>query len=113
MNKYVSTFESHDIFEASAEAKNSLDKAEARLDRLEGVVPVGEAGEDVCLMFDEEVGVEALVHRTLRDNLAFWRETGASSFALSVIEHGYIPKLAEDIDFYQEKNNKSYREHRQ
>ena len=51
MNKYVSTSESHDIFEASAEAENSLDKAEARLDRLEGVVSVGEAGEVVCLAF--------------------------------------------------------------
>ena len=74
---------------------------------MEGVVSVGDAGDDVCLMFDEEVGIDALVHRTLKDNLAFWRETGASSFAISVIEHGYIPRLAEDIDFYQEGNNKS------
>ena len=36
-NKYVKASESFDIFEASAEAKGGLDKAEARLDRLEGV----------------------------------------------------------------------------
>ena len=36
-NKYVKASESYDIFEASAEAKGGLDKAEARLDRLEGV----------------------------------------------------------------------------
>ena len=36
-NKCVKASESFDIFEALAEAKGGLDKAEARLDRLEGV----------------------------------------------------------------------------
>ena len=47
-NKYFKAPESYDAFEASAEAKGGLDRAEARLDRLEGVVPVGDVGEDVC-----------------------------------------------------------------
>ena len=58
------------------------------------------------------MGVKAKVHGTLKDNVAFWHELGASQFALSVIENGYIPKLSEDVHFYEEKNNKSYREYR-
>ena len=111
-NTYFKVPESHDALEVSAEAKDGLAKAEARLDCLEGVVPVGDMEEDVCLLFDKEIGVEALVHRTLKDNIAFWHKSGASQFALSVIENGYIPKLAEEVKFYQERNNKSYKEHR-
>ena len=48
----------------------------------------------------------------MKDNVAFWHESGASHFAISVIENGYIPKLSEDVQFYEEKNNKSYREYR-
>ena len=44
--------------------------------------------------------------------MAFWHESGASQFAISVIENGYIPKLSKDVKFYEEKNNKSYREYR-
>ena len=29
-----------------------------------------------------------------------------------MIENGYIPKLAEDVKFYQERNNKSCKEYR-
>ena len=88
-----------------------LAKAEARLDRLKGVVSLDDKDGDICWMYDEEVGIEAKVHRTLRDNVLFWQESGASQFTLSVIENGYIPKLSEDIDFYEEKNNKSYKEY--
>ena len=111
-NKSFKALESRDALENSAEVKDGLAEAEARLDRLEGAVPVGDAEEDVCLLFDEEIGVEAMVHRTLKDNVAFWHESGASQFAVSAIENGYIPKLAEDVKFYQERNNKSYKEHR-
>ena len=42
-----------------------LVKAEARLDKLEGVISLDETEGDVCWMYDEEVGIEAKVHRTL------------------------------------------------
>ena len=80
-----------------------LAKAEARLDRLKGVVSLDDKDGDICWMYDEEVGIEAKVHRTLRDNVLFWQESGASQFALSIIEIGYIPKLSEDIDFTRRK----------
>ena len=92
-------------------AKVDLAKAEARLDEIEGVVSLDDKEGDICWMYDEELGIEAKVHRTLRDNVLFWQESGASQFTLSVIENGYIPKLSEDIDFYEEKNNKSYKEY--
>ena len=87
-----------------------LAKAEARLDRLEGAISLDWGDKDVCWMFDEEVGIDAKVHRTLKDNVAFWQESGASQFALSVIQNGYIPDSSEDIGHYEEKNNKSYKE---
>ena len=89
-----------------------LAKAKARLDKLEGAISLDGTEEDVCWMYDEEVGIEARVHRTLRDNVAFWQQTGASQFALSVIRNGYIPYLLENIELYEEGNNKSFREHK-
>ena len=47
----------HEASEGSAKAKDCLAKAEAKLDRLEGFVSVGDVEEDVCLLFDEEIGV--------------------------------------------------------
>ena len=75
-------------------------KAEARLDKLEEVVSLDDTEGDICWMYDEEVGIEARVHRTLRDNVLFWHKSGASQFALSVIQNGYILELSEDIEFY-------------
>ena len=55
LNKSFKALKSRDAFESSAEAKDGLAKAEARLDRLEGAVSMGDAEEDVCLLFDEEI----------------------------------------------------------
>ena len=38
----------------------------------------------------------------------FWKETGASDFALSVVRNGYVPQLWENPEGYEEPNNKSY-----
>merc|ERR1711867_403078 len=40
----------------------------------------------------------------------FWRESGASDFAVSVILNGYVPQMQRNPEKYQEKNNKSYRD---
>ena len=109
MNKSFKALKSRDALESSAEVKDGLAKAEARLDRLEGAVSVGDAEEDVCLLFDEEIGVKSKVHRMLKDNVAFRHESGASQFDLSVIKNGYILKLAQDVKSYQEMNNNSYK----
>ena len=89
-----------------------LARAEARLDKLEGAISLDERDGDVCWMYDEEVGIEAKVHRTLRGNVAFWQQLGALQFTLSVIRNGYILDLLENIGFYEERNNKSYREYK-
>ena len=47
---------------------------------------------------------------TLRAHLPAWRQINAGTFALSVIENGYIPNLGPMPTFYAEANNKSYRE---
>ena len=46
----------------------------------------------------------------MKAHLLAWRQFDAGTFALSVIENGYIPKLGPMPDFYAESNNKSYRE---
>ena len=74
-----------------AKAKECLARAKAKLNDLEGSVSLGDVEDEVSWLFDEEVGVESKVHRTLKDNVAFWHESGASQFALSGIENGYIP----------------------
>ena len=89
-----------------------LARAEARLDKLEGAISLDERDGDVCWMYDEEVGIEAKVHRTLRGNVAFWQQLGALQFTLSVIRNGYILDLLENIGFYEQRNNKSYREYK-
>ena len=87
-----------DTISVSKSASFEFRNAEARLDRLEGAFLLDSNEEDVFWLFDEEVGIDSKVHRTLRDHVAFWEHTGASHFALSVIRNGYIPDLTEDID---------------
>ena len=67
------------------------EKNRDRLDKLEGNdidLKVCEIDEEIVL-FEEEENVEMLVHKTLKEHLGFWKESGASQFALSLIEHGY------------------------
>lgn len=68
---------------------------------------------DEVVMFDEEVGIELKVRDTLRSHLAFWESTGASSFALSVIKHGYKPRFCTPPKDYEEANNSSYKRNRE
>ena len=46
----------------------------------------------------------------MKAHLSAWRQINAGTFALSVIENGYIPNLGPMPNFYAESNNKSYRE---
>ena len=89
------------------EEKLVFDQAEARLDRLEGKLVEEET--EVCLIFEEDARIEEKVHDTLRKHVGFWRESGASDFAVSVILNGYVPQMQRNPEKYQEKNNKSYR----
>ena len=90
-----------------------MTKAEARLDRLEGSLELTLGQGEVVLMFDEEIGMDDKVHRTLRDHYDFWKESGASDFACSVIRNGYIPEFISDPGCYSEPNNKSFSAHAQ
>ena len=87
--------------------------AESRLDKLEKAssLAVG-SDEDEVIMYEEETGVEMKVKDTLRVHLPFWRQSGASSFAVSVIEKGYIPTLDRIPREYEEPNNVSYKANR-
>ena len=87
--------------------KNVFDAAEARLDKLEGKLE--EDDSEVCLMFEEEAEIESKVHDTLRRHLDFWRESGASDFAVSVVLNGYVPQMWRNLEKYEERNNRSYR----
>ena len=78
LNKAFKTLVSRKASEGFSKAKDCLARAKAKLDHLEGSVSLGDVEEDVCLLYDEEVGVQAKVHRTLKDNVAFWHESGAS-----------------------------------
>ena len=101
---------SHNVnsVEINVDEKLVVDEAEKKLDELEGVIT--EEGEDVCLIFEEEEDLENKVHDTLARHASFWRESGASSFAVSVVENGYVPQMWENPQNYEEKNNGSYRE---
>ena len=83
------------------EEKLVVEEAEEKLDKLEGII--AEDKDDVCLMFEEEEDIESKVHDTLARHAKFWRESGASNFAVSVVENGYNPQS------YEERNNGSYR----
>ena len=65
---------------------------------------------DVCLMFEEDEDLENKVHDTLARHASFWRESGASNFAVSVVENRYVPQMWENPQEYEEKNNGSYQE---
>ena len=62
------------------------------------------------MMFEEDEDLENKVHDTLARHASFWRESGASNFAVSVVENGYVPQMWENPQEYEEKNNGSYRE---
>ena len=64
-------------------------------------------------MYDKEIGIDDKVHCTLRDHYDFWKESGASEFACSVIRNGYIPEFSSDPGCYSEPNNKLFSAHAQ
>ena len=90
------------------EDKVVFDQSEERLDKLEGKLMEDE--DEICLMFEEDDKVEDKVHDTLRKHIGFWRESGASDFAVSVILNGYVPQMQRKPERYMEKNNKLYRD---
>ena len=96
------------VIEINADEKFVVDAAEKKLEELVGVI--AEDKEDICLMFEEEEGLENKIHDTLGRHVRFWKESGASSFAISVVENGYVPQMWENPQEYEEKNNGSYRE---
>ena len=96
--------------EINVREKLAFESAEEKLDRLEGRLVEEET--DVCLMYKEDAKVEEKVHNTLREHVRFWKETGASDFAVSVICNGYVPQMRRNPGKYMEKNNKSYKEER-
>ena len=50
---------------------------------------------EVCRMYEEDDRIEGKIHNTLRKQVEFWRESGASDFAVSVILNG-CPSDAEE-----------------
>ena len=89
------------------------ESAENKLDRLEGVISLGEEGvKDHIVMFEDDVDVDMKVTKTLKEHYAFWEETNASEFAKSVIRNGYIPSLSSLPQKYEEPNNRSYVENK-
>ena len=101
---------SPDLRNKCIEDKVVFDKSEERLDKLEGKLL--EEDDEVCLMFEEDSEVEDKVHNTLRKHIGFWRESGASEFAVSVILNGYVPQMQREPERYKEGNNKSYKDER-
>ena len=67
--------------------------------------------DEIC-MFEEEEGIELKVKDTLRSHISFWESSGASKFALSVIQNGYVPSFSQRPEAYEEPNNASYKAHR-
>ena len=78
------------------------------LERFEGGVVTEQDG--LAVMFEADADIEYSLTGTLRAHLPAWRQIDAGTFALSVIENGYIPELGPMPTFYSEANNKSYRE---
>ena len=64
----------------------------------------------LAVMYEADSDIEYKLTGTLKAHLPAWRHIDAGTFALSVIENGYIPKFGPMPDFYAEPNNKSYRE---
>ena len=54
------------------EEKVVFDRAEERLDSLEGSLVEEET--EICLMYEEDDRIEEKVHDTLRKHVEFWRE---------------------------------------
>ena len=102
--------DSHDHSNKYLEDKVVFDQSEEKLDKLEGKLL--EEDNEVCLMFEEDNEVEDKVHNTLRKHIGFWRESGASEFAVSVILNGYVPQMQREPERYKEGNNKSYKDER-
>ena len=94
------------VIEINADEKFVVDAAERKLEELVSVIAKNK--EDVCLMFEEEEGLEDKIHDTLGRHVRFWKESGASNFAISVVENGYVPQMWENPQEYEEKNNGSY-----
>ena len=88
--------------------KENVEKAEEYLDKLEGAIELEEEGDDIVEMFEDEAGLEGKIHNALFQHLDYWKVTGASDFALSVVKNGYVPQLRENPERYEEPNNKSY-----
>ena len=82
------------VIEINIDEKLVVDAAEKKLEDLVGVI--AEDNGDVCLMFEEEEDLENKVHDILARHASFWRESGASSFAISVVENGYVPQMWEN-----------------
>ena len=101
---------SNNVDNKCLEDKIVFDKSEERLDNLEGKLV--EQDDEVCLMFEEDRELEGKVHNTLRLHLDFWKRSGASEFAVSVIMNGYVPQMQREPEKYRESNNKSYKEER-
>ena len=78
------------------------------LERFEGGVVTEQDG--LAVMFEADADIEYSLTGTLKAHLSAWRQIDAGTFALSVIENGYIPELGPMPTFYSEANNKSYRE---
>ena len=78
-------------FESGGEEKLVVDEAERKMDKLEGAIRAEE--EDVCLIYQDDTDLEGKVHVTLWRHVGFRKETGASEFAISVVENGYVPQL--------------------
>ena len=70
-----------------------------------------ETEQGLAILYESDSNIESLITGTLRAHFSQWKKIGASTFALSVIQNGYIPKLGAMPRFYAEKNNKSYRDH--
>ena len=96
---FIST-EFNDAMNKDMEEKMVFDRAEVRLDSLEGSLVEKET--ERCLMYEEDDRIEEKVHDTLRKHVDFWRESGASDFAVSVILNGYVPQMQRNPEKYQE-----------
>ena len=83
------------------ENKVVFDQTEERLDILEGSLIEDEA--EICLMYEEDDRIEEKVHDTLRKHIEFWRESGASDFAVSVILNGYVPQMQRKPEIHGEE----------
>ena len=57
------------VIQINADEKFVVDSAEKKLEELAGVIAEGQ--EDICLMFEEEEGLEDKIHDTLRRHVSF------------------------------------------